>query len=225
MSKRNDLSALFKGYKEKYDSLQAAIKEVRSSTLLTDEGKGQEIQRLKAEFAPTVQNYHDAAISIIDEESTNLSAKWSAAVISKLSDGNYQAGLSNVLKMIETGSITRKEDMQVIIDTYKEDPMAMSSIRNMLTENSKPDVEHKYNSFNSETAVSFADMIPRDSRERNTQLIQQLRGNVDKYINVENIGAEEKQWNSFNAIDPSISMNGMSEFVDTKLTDDFTLVE
>ncbi len=101
---------------------------------MTEEGKTQEIQKMIENFSSTVSQYHDIAASILDESIQALSAQWSAASASKLIDGNYQAGLSNVLKMIEAGGITRKEDMQAIIDTYRGDNMAMSSIRNMISE-------------------------------------------------------------------------------------------
>lgn len=224
MSKRNDLSALFREYKQQYDALQAAIKEVRKSTLLTDEGKKQEIQRLTDNFKPLVAKYHDAAASILDESIQSLSAQWSQASMSKLTDGNYQAGLSNVLKMIESGSITRKEDMQAIIDTYKGDHVAMSTIRNLLVNNMEQGVEHRYNSFNAEKAAELSNMLPRDNRDHNMKLLQQLRGNVDKYINENALsGAATKSWNGFNTVDPSMSMSGMSEFVDSRLNDNFEL--
>ena len=216
MSKKNDLSTLFKGYKQQYEKLQVAIKEVRSSTLLTEEGKTQEIQNLIENFTPTVNQYHEAAASILDDGIQALSSQWKTNSMSKLTDVNYQVGLSNVLKMIESGGISRKEDMQAIIDTYRGDSMAISAIRNVIPEQAS----------DKDNAVEWSSVLPKDNRDYNMKLLEQLKGNVDNYMNVSRLndhaaGIED----SFNDASVSLSMESMSEFVEGRFTDDFSLIE
>ncbi len=214
MSKKTELIKIFKEYKEKYEAIQAQKAEIDKSTLYTQEGREDKINKLLAEFEPVVQQYHDKAISTIDSGLESLLETWRAGSAGKLNDGGYQAGLSNVAKMLELGAIHEKEDIQNIIDTYAGDFNALSMIKKIL-KNSKD-----------ETLVLYASMVPEDTRDRNKQLLNQLKGNVDKYINVETLKASSKAWNAFNqgATGVSTSMDSMAEFVENKLSDNLELL-
>jgi hypothetical protein len=70
---------------------------------------------------------------------------------------DFQIGLGNVIKMIEAGAIHDRDDMQNIIETYKDDYNAMATIKNILPK--------------SEQAMDFVGLIPADNREQNKQLL------------------------------------------------------
>lgn len=212
MSKKADLIKLFGEFKDRYNSLQAKINEIRQSDSYTDIGKEQAINKLMEEFKPTVQLYHDKAIETIDTGLTALMNKWKANSAGRLSDAGYQLGLSNVLKMLEAGAIRDQDDMKNIIDTYKDDFNAMATIKNLVS---------KY-----DQAMEFAGIIPRDTREYNKQLLEQLRNNVDLHINpsmvIPGTTAHDTVNQGFSSI--SMTMDSMADFVNTRLNDDLSLL-
>ncbi len=71
--------------------------------------------------------------------------------------------------MLEAGAIRDRDDMQNIIDTYKDDYNAMATIKSLISKSS--------------LTVNFIGIIPADSREENKRLLGQLRNNVDLYMN------------------------------------------
>ncbi len=212
MSKKTELIRAFKEYKTRYEKMQAQKVEIDKSTLYTPEGRVNAIAKLLTDFAPTVQAYHDKAVEIIDTGLAALAEKWKSSSAGKLMDSGYQAGLSNVIKMLELGAVQEKEDLQNIIDTYAGDFNALAVIKKVLK--------------NSGNKVLQDVVIPEDNREKNKQLLAQLRENVDRNINIETIKTVSKGWNAFNQglTDVSASMESMAEFVETRLGDDLELL-
>ena len=212
MSKKANLIKLFGEFKDRYNSLQAKLNEIRQSSAYTDIGKEQAINKLMEEFKPTVQLYHDKALEHIDGGLAALQEKWKANSAGRLSDAGYQLGLANVLKMLEAGAIRDVDDMKNIIDTYKNDFNAMATIKSLISRSSQ--------------AMEFAGIIPVDNREYNKQLLGQLRNNVDLHINpsmmVTGTAAYEAADQGFNPV--SMAMDSMADFVDTRLNDDLSLL-
>lgn len=212
MSKKSELIQLFKEFKDRYSTIQARIAEVQKSDAYTDIGREQTIGKILEEFQPTVQLYHDKAIAIIDNGLAALQAKWKANSAGRLSDAGYQIGLGNVIKMIEAGAIHDRDDMQNIIETYKDDYNAMATIKNILPK--------------SEQAMDFVGLIPADNREKNKQLLGQVRDNVDQYINAYRIENATKSSDAFQGASSIVfAVDGMIEFANTRLTDDLTLIQ
>lgn len=212
MSKKTELIQTFKGYKARYDALHVKKLEIDSSLLYTPEGKKEAITKLFEDFLPTVQKYHDNAATIIDKCMEELAEKWKQGSAGKLMDIGYQSGLSNVIKMLELNAIQEKEDLQNIIDAYAGDFNALSVIERVLKKN-------KNELLNDVT-------IPKDNREENKRLLNQLRKNVDSYISIESLHSSSKAWNTFNQghTDVSTSMDSMSEFIEKRLGDDLELL-
>lgn len=212
MSKKTELIKVFKDYKTKYDAVQVKKGEIDKSTLYTPEGRAEVVEKLLTDFAPTVQMYHDKAVEIIDTGLVALAEKWKKSSVGKLMDSGYQAGLSNVIKMLELGTVQKKDDLQNIIDTYAGDFNALAVIKKVLK--------------NSGNKVLQDVVMPEDNREKNKQLLAQLRGNVDRNINNETLKTSSKAWNAFNRgrADVSVSMDSMAEFVETRLGDDLELL-
>jgi hypothetical protein len=212
MSKKADLIKLFGEFKDRYNDLRVKVNEIRQSDAYTSIGKEQAINKLMEGFKPTVQLYHDAAIAAIDTGLAALQAKWKANSAGRLTDTGYQIGLGNVIKMIEAGAINDRDDMQNIIDTYKEDYNAMATIKNILSKDPQ--------------AMDFAGLIPVDNREYNKKLLGELRNNVDLHINP---SMAETGFNTgyplLGASSTAMSMDSMAEFVNSRLADDLSLIQ
>ncbi|MGF7145953.1 hypothetical protein HNQ56_004401 [Anaerotaenia torta] len=211
MSKKVNLIKLFGEFKDRYNSLQVKLNEIRQSSAYTDTGKEQAINKLMEEFKPTVQLYHDKAVEYIDGGLAALQEKWKANSAGRLSDAGYQLGLANVLKMLESGAIRDRDDMQNIIDTYRDDFNAMATIKNLISKHDQ--------------AMEFAGLIPADNREYNKRLLGQLKGNVDLHINPGMSAVGSSTGDPFlgnNSV--SLAMDSMAEFVNTRLNDDLSLL-
>ena len=120
-----------------------------------------------------------------------------------------------MLVMIENKAISRPEDMQAVVETYKGDYTALALIRHRLLKSDDTNIR------------AYASEIPSSNRSRNISLLEQLKANIDKYITINAVQAASKSWNVFNQglTDVSNSMDSMTQFLQTKLNDDLSLAE
>ncbi len=197
MSKKSELLSLVKGYMNKQTKINDEVTSINQNSELTAEGKEIRISKLVESFSGTAQNTHDKAIAIVDSAIKSLQDKWKANSTGKLSDSNYQIGLANTIKMIETGAITKLEDFKNIIDIYKDDYNALATIRN-LVRTDRPDLLMA---------------IPVDNREYNLKLLNDLRNNIDNNINPYDV-----------ANNMDLVFSGLIQFIETRFTDDFIVI-
>lgn len=204
MSKKTELINLFKEFKNRYETVQAQVEGVRKNVAYTEIGREQAIKQLFDGFAPTVQLYHDKAIAAIDQGLEGLAERWKKGSTGKLFDAGYQSGLSNVVKMLEMGAVTEKEDVQNIIDTYTGDYSALALIKTVLAKGGNIALK------------DCALLIPVDNREYNRRLLGQLRDNVDQNMNIY----------TFNQgmAGVSMSMDSFVQFVTDRLGDNLELI-
>lgn len=211
MSKKAELIKLFQEFKDRYVTVQTKVTEISQSDAYTQIGKEETIKRTLEEFKPTIQLYHDKAIAAIDNGLTALMEKWKSNSAGRLKDAGYQIGLGNVIKMIESGAIHDKDDMENIIDTYKDDYNAIATIGNILSKNSE--------------TREMIYMLPVDNREHNKKLLGDLRNNVDLHMNP---SMAEMGLNTgyplLGASSTALSMDSMAEFVNSRLADDLSLI-
>jgi len=199
MSKKSELVNIIEGYKGKQESFASKVNEILKNGDLTQEGAEKRINELVGPFEVVAQNAHDKAIQILDSGIEALEKRWRDNSTGKLKDSNYQIGLANTIKMIETGAITNKEDFKNIIEVYKDDYNALATIKNLLgTDKDKLDLYT---------------LIPKDNREYNKKALSDLRNNIESYIN------------PFNIKD-SLTMNleSMINFINTRLKDDLSII-
>lgn len=204
MSRKAELINLFKEFNNRYETVQAQVAEIRKSVAYTEIGREQAVKQLLEGFAPTVQLYHDKAIAAIDQGLEGLANRWKKGSTGKLFDAGYQAGLTNVVKMLKMGAVIEKEDVQNIIDTYIGDYSALALIKTVLAKS-----EHA-------SLKDCALLIPADNREYNRRLLGQLRDNVDQSMNIY----------TFNRglVSVSMSIDGMIQFVTDRLGDNLELI-
>ena len=200
MSKKTELINVFKTYNNKNVDILEKIAAINNSNDFTPAGAEKKINDITSNFESVATQYHDKAISIIDGGLKALEDKWRANSAGRLSDSNYQIGLANTIKMIEAGAITDQEDFKNIIDVYKDDYNALATIRNIL----KSD-DIKY--------IELAMLIPKDNRENNKRLLNQLRNNIDININPHIIKNNV-----------SMSLESMARFVTDRLGDNLELI-
>lgn len=199
MSKKSELVNVIKSYKGKQEEFKNKIMEISKVQELTPIGVEKRINELAAPFEAVAQNAHDKAIEILERGIEALEKKWRDNSTGKLKDSNYQIGLANTIKMIETGAINNREDFKNIIEVYKDDYNALATIKNLLG--------------TGEDKLELYTLIPKDNREYNKKALNNLRNNIESYVN------------PFNIKD-SLTMNleGMIVFINTRLKDDLTII-
>lgn len=205
MSKKSELVNLLTGYKANCETTISQITDINNNDNYTSEGKKNSIATIVAGFESTSQQCHDKAVSIIDSALEALTAKWKAANAARLTDVGYQTGLANVIKMLEADAIQDKGDMQGIIDTYKDDFNALATISKLVEKGTH--------------ALELSVLIPKDTRADNTRLLNQLRVNIDTYINAQSLQAD---------ISPICSVvmaiDGLLVFINERLSDGLELI-
>ena len=215
MNKKAKLLNLFTNYKREYVECQELLKQIQANSSLSEEGKAQEKKKVLDRLASSASKYHDDSASIITDGLDALEDKWSKGTKGNLMDAGYQAGLSNVLKMIELDAIKNEADIKSIIETYHGDFNALGAVKASLTKSAKQEIR------------DFAHLVPEDMRERTRTLLNQLKGNIDRHIDGTNVQNAVKSWNLFNTQGGNItaSMDGMAQFVTDRLADDLEVVK
>lgn len=211
MSKKTELLNVIQNYKRSQEGFKNKVNALNENTDLSQEGRDKRVNELGKEFYPVAQRAYDNAIKVLDNGIEALEQKWRNNTTGKLTDSNYQIGLANAIKMIETGSITNKEDFKNIINVYKDDYNALATISNLIG----PDSDK----------VGLLVLIPKDTREYNRKLLNDLRNNIERYINPINT------MNSFDIKDELIGQNSLTmaldsmvQFINTRLKEDFTII-
>lgn len=215
MTPKRQLIDIFTGYKAAYETMQREKQQIDSDPYTTPAGKETRMQELFNRYKATVHGYHDKAAEAVNNGIAGLNEKWVSTLKGKITDAGYQIGLQNVLVMIENKAISRPEDMQAVVETYKGDYTALALIRHRLLKSDDTNIR------------AYASEIPSSNRSRNISLLEQLKANIDKYITINAVQAASKSWNVFNQglTDVSASMDSMTQFLQTKLNDDLSLAE
>lgn len=199
MSKKSELINIIERYKRQQELFKSKVTEIESRQYLMQEGKEIEIEKIATPFTEVAQNAQNRALEILNSGIEALEKKWRDNSAGKLTDSNYQIGLANTIKMIETGAITNQEDFKNIIEVYKDDYNALATISNLLgTDKDK---------------LVLYTLIPKDNREYNKKALNNLRNNIQSYINPYTIK------NSL-----TMNLQGIIDFIKTRLKDDLTII-
>lgn len=126
MTPKKQLIDIFAGYKATYETMQREKQQIDSDPYTTPAGKETRMQELFNRYKATVQGYHDKAAETVNNGIAGLNEKWVSTLKVRITDAGYQIGLQNVLVMIENKAISRPEDMQAVVETYKGDYTALA---------------------------------------------------------------------------------------------------
>lgn len=213
MSRKKDLINMLREYKNRYEAVQVKVTDINGSQEYTEVGRQQAVNRSLEEFASTVQLYHDKVTGVLNEGLDALAEKWKKSSTGKLFDSGYQAGLANVIKMLEFGAVS-EEDIQNIIEMYMGDYNALAVIKKILLKSEN------------ENLKACAPLIPTDTRENNRRLLKQFGTNVDNFLNIYAVENAVKTWERSNQGMTSLSLglDGMIQFVSDRLDDDLELL-
>ncbi|MBQ1537627.1 MAG: hypothetical protein IIZ73_04825 [Ruminococcus sp.] len=108
-------------------------KTIDGSGAYTPEGKKQALEKLAADNRVSLKSAGNRVLSEMDSVLEKLSVNRRNAIRKNLTDAGSAAGLQNAVNAIIIGAVTTPEDMKVLVDVYKADPLAMQILRNAAT--------------------------------------------------------------------------------------------
>jgi len=172
MNKKQALLAVFDRMKALIDAYQDEVGKIKTNTDLTQEARDRKIRELMEQKAPTIQALHEEAVKILEDAQASLQDKWKAGSADRLTDAAYQAGISNALKMIEVGAVD-VVGFPDLINVYAEDANVLRAIRLIIEKNYPEELRRR-----------FLELIPADTRTNTLNRLQQVRRDIDDYLNV-----------------------------------------
>lgn len=167
MSFKSELQSVVTVYQNNLNSAIKQINETAEGGNYTPQGLENRVREINAEFQATAEIYQERGLQIISQAEEYLKSKNQENTVNNLRDPGYQAGLVNVLKMIEKG-ILSEDDFKNVIAAYKDDALSMKSIRMALP-------------MGKENGAVLSQYIP-PSLEDNLEVFEKLRKNVRKFI-------------------------------------------
>ena len=219
MSAKSELIKVLTNYRNAYEQVRAQIDQIRKNPDYTEEGKVNLIDPIVTNFVPSVDQARQAAAAVIQG---SLEALDSFGVVAgmtggaHLRDAGYQAGLANVLHMLEIGALDADE-VRRIAKEYEGDYAAIATMRKLCAGRGW-------------AAAGVMDIFPKDTREHRRQVLVRLLYNVEQYINIAPLKSSGavKAWNAANHGAPSDIpklFNGLVAFINNKLGDDLSADE
>ena len=206
MSEKQKLLKTLQEFKKVYSDAQAKIANINANPELTPEGKEKQSGRVSSEFYDTAKTYHDLTANIVNTGIESVRQKWEAGIKNNLTNAGYQTGLANALAFIENGYVSQPEYVQAIVSAYKNDSVALAALRDTFLKAGNKDL---------------AALVPAGNEGKNIQLLQQLRSNIDRYVSAEFLQSKS----NWSLATTTMSIDSMCQFVDTRLSDDFSLIE
>ena len=219
MSAKSELIKVLTDYRNAYEQARAQIDQIRKNPDYTEEGKVNLIDPIVTRFTPAVEQARTAAATLIQGVLGALDGFGVVAGMTggaHLRDAGYQAGLANVLHMLEIGALNADE-VRRIAKEYEGDYAAIATMRKLCAGRGW-------------AAAGIMDIFPKDTRERRRQVLLQLMHNIDQYINIAPLKSSGavKAWNAANHGAPSDIpklLDGLVTFIDSKLGDDLSMNE
>lgn len=205
MTNKQNLINLFQSVLEVAERAEREVSSIKDSVELSSEGKRIALERVKDEAAPTLTQYREQAIALIEKVIAQKDKEIYENTTSKLSDGGYQVGLANAIKMFETPEALTAESGQQLIDYYKNDVNAINLFRGILAKNPS-----------SELAISWTDKMPRDLSKRTQKVLNDLYRGVAEKLNATMLAGTNAD---------SYIIVGWIEFLTTRLDDNFNIIE
>ena len=219
MSAKSELIKVLTNYRNAYEQVRAQIDQIRKNPDYTEEGKVNLIDPIVTNFVPSVDQARQAAAAVIQGALEALDSFGVVAGMTggaHLRDAGYQAGLANVLHMLEIGALDADE-VRRIAKEYEGDYAAIATMRKLCAGRGW-------------AAAGIMDIFPKDTRERRRQVLVRLLYNVEQYINIAPLKSSGavKAWNAANHGTPADIpklLDGLVAFINNKLGDDLSMDE
>ena len=188
------ITALVNDYKEK-------ARRIREDVELTPDGRKKRIDALKGSSLKQIEELREQALKVLAEARDKLQKDFVASG-AVLKDPGYQAGLMNVLKMLELHAVNPVFDFPVIIETYKGDQSAINAIKAICM---KYDENH---------IDAFMKQIPADTRQITLNLYDQIEKDINQLASEKSLAEN---------VNVSLNRSLQENYLYSKLNDDLMI--
>ena len=165
MSFKSELQSVVNRHQNNLNSAINEIKAAENSGNYTPNGIRAKAETINAEFKAGAEINQAQGLEIISRAEEYFNSKNQNNTVSNLRDPGYQAGLANVLNLIEKNALSEKDFIDIVA-AYKDDEFSIKSIRMALVESKKS---------------AFVAYLP-ETREDKLKVFEDLRKNVRKFI-------------------------------------------
>ncbi len=165
MSFKSELQSVVNRHQNNLNSAINEIKAAENSGNYTPNGIRAKVETINTEFKAGAEINQAQGLEIISRAEEYFNSKNQNNTVSNLRDPGYQAGLANVLNLIEKNALSEKDFIDIVA-AYKDDEFSIKSIRMALVESKKS---------------VFVAYLP-ETREDKLKVFEDLRKNVRKFI-------------------------------------------
>jgi len=169
MSIKTELAGVYNSYMRKLTEAINQVKNVTSNGEYTPDGQRVQLDAINKAFVNDVTFFRDRALSYINQADQRFKDSKKTNTASNLRNGEYQAGLSNVLKILEAGAID-DNDFINIIEVYKNDSIALSAIKTVVLKNEKLRNMSGYIPTTDLDQISIFETLRKNTRKYVTEL-------------------------------------------------------
>lgn len=209
MSTKTTLINVITDYQNKYAVLARKVEEIKTSEMYTPEAKERDVSNTIRAFEPTVKEYHDRILEIINGGMDALNKK----SVGFLMDRSYQETLNNIIRMIDSGVLNNADNIKMIISQYAGDFNALTAIKNHLM------------ASNNEVVYDLVTLIPMDNRDKHKELMDKFKKNVDDVIDFYAVQCDlSYPSGNLSSTNVALQLLGMLDFVGNRLGDDLELL-
>lgn len=198
MGKKTQLKQVLERLNTTLETKENVINEVRNSESYTDKGKRELIGQYQEEVDQLIETSKEIIIGMLEE------AKNGVLKVEALKGGEYQTRLSNALKLIEYGGDElTKEELQQTLEEFKNDKMAVVTLRGALLKGGKD-------------KITVNEILPLKNTLSNADFIEKIKINVKTYF------ASGASYGGFSGI--NMVINGMIQALD-RLDENFVFID
>ena len=176
MGRKTDLFSNFEIMKEHIQGYQKEVDRIRNSDLMTEKAQDEKIGELNSKYEPVIEHLRDDSLSILEAARQSFTKDFKAGTIDRLTDQGYQAGLANVLKMLELKAVDAA-DFPQIVEAYKYDRAALQAIRAIVQ------------GYDEDRRKEFELQIPGEGRKETERLLDMAAADITEWISLKSLQA------------------------------------
>lgn len=178
----------------RFNNLISGIEHDFDTQLITSQGREKRLNALLDETGNHIEELKKEALEIVDSGMQALKSSWDRKTVEAYSD----AGLSNIVTLINNGAIPTEEELQALMKQYEENPSALEMLKKALDKNG--------------AVLQSAHLGAETPKQRTERCIAQLRRNFSE------------RYHNRAITDLPTTIEGLRDFLTTRVVDDLTVL-
>ncbi|MDF2537711.1 MAG: hypothetical protein K0S76_732 [Herbinix sp.] len=178
MSIKSNLVSIYNSYKRRLTDAISQVNYVMTSGEYTIDGQHVQLEAINRSFINDVTFFKNQALGYIDQAEQIYKDSKKYNTVSNLKNGEYQAGLANVLKILETGTM-EDDDFSNIIEVYKNDSIALNAIKTVVLKNERMRNMSGYIPTNDLDQINAFEVLRKNTKKYTTEISMYNKSSLD----------------------------------------------